>query len=169
MRRAYLAFVLLAAACGSAPAPSPPLAQGAVTQSTDQADAFALSIDIGRWGAMMSEVRGLTGVSDPSPADFVETDDHESPAALTAALRARVADFNRDRVQLCAAHKFGALTCASAYAPAWLRESAGVTPSLAEISRRSSALGDQVMPLWDAVCEDAATGGQSRAEICPME
>lgn len=152
------------------------LCVGACGQTGEQAkapdapegvDPQTLSIEIGRYGAMLSQVEEHTrerpGTGEVDPAQ---------PRELARALRERVWEYNRTRSQLCAKGLFADVACGPAYAPVWISEPAEAAPSLDDLQSRANALGDEVMGLWNAVCEDAASrvpDEQEKMYVCPME
>ncbi len=151
-------FALLLAACG----------QGGQTQAPgepEQSDAFALHIEIGRYGVMLSHVEELTAEQQNAAEPQAE-----DPAELARGLRETVWEYNLMRSQLCARGLYMAVTCGPIYAPVWLADTAA--PSLEELESRSAAVGEEVMRLWGAVCEDARTrepDEQLRMYVCAIE
>lgn len=136
-------------------------------QTSEEPDPFTLNIEIGRYGAMLDQVREHTQERSGS-AEASVTD----PQHLARRLRETVWQYNIERSGLCAKGLYAELTCGPPYAPIWLSEPDSVTPSLADLHARSSAVGDEVMRLWNAVCEDAASrvaDEQERMYVCPME
>lgn len=161
MRLRALVLALCLAACGQG------AEKGKNAETPEAPDPFTLNIEIGRYGAMLSQVREHTqersGNTEPSVTD---------PQHLARRLRETVWQYNLERSQLCAKGLYAELTCGPAYAPVWLSEPDTVTPSLQDLHTRSSAVGDEVMRLWNAVCEDAASRVQDEQErmyVCPME
>lgn len=158
--RIVLTALVMAATLGSAAAVEPP---------EPALDPFDLHIEIGRWGYMMSTVTGHTNDPDGAEPGSEEPGD---PRALARTLRETVWEYNLRRSELCTRGVLVAATCGGGYAPAWLSEPHDAAPSLEELKARSSAVGEVVMPLWDAVCEEAATrveDPQERMYVCPME
>ncbi len=135
-------------------------------------EAFDLNISVGRWSQMMWTVRQHTILPDESVRMMQQEQEGLTAASISRKLRDIAAEYNEGRTRLCRANVLTAASCGPAYAPAWLaaRDAPGLT--LAEVERRSEDLGNQVMPLWDAVCTDAvarSTNHETRTELCPME
>lgn len=151
-------LALLLAACGQNVQQSP-------EQSAEPPDPFDLHIEIGRYGVMLSQVESLTREREPA-AEADVTD----PALLARRLREDVWDYNLTRSRLCAKGLFAEATCGPAYAPVWLADDAA--PTLPELQARSTAVGEEVMRLWNAVCEDARTreaDEDARRYVCAIE
>ena len=133
------------------------------------ADPHNLGIEIGRWGYMLTQVAEHTDGADPP---YVEGRDLDVQRNLARELREVVWTYNLHRSRICAAGVLTAASCGAAYAPHWLSESPSLAPSFTEIARRSTQVGDVVMPFWDAVCADAASRVADEEEkrmVCPME
>jgi hypothetical protein len=132
-------------------------------------DPFGLHIEIGRWSVMNGRVRELT-FDDQRPAPTVEID-YNDPSVMARALRTEVWEYNALSASLCDEGRFTALTCVRAYNPSWLGEAPNVRPSLAALQTRSNAVGERVMPLWDALCDEARAKvpEDERMAVCPME
>lgn len=161
MRQVILATIAIVAlaACGQTEtkAPAAPVA----TQ------AFDLHIEIGRYGAMLSQVRGLTA---ETPA--VAAEDLEQPRALAREIRERAWQYNLDRSRLCGQGILPAASCGPSFNPVWLADPADAELSLAELQTRADALGAEVMPFWNAVCEDArsrVTDEEEKRLVCAIE
>ena len=156
--RFLISLTALAAltACANSPAPAAPL------------DASNLYISISRWGVMLSEVAGL--VADHE-GHATTTGEPGEPRALARSLRETVWTYNLQRSELCAKNDLPELSCGPAYAPAWLTDEPNTAPSLAELDRRSEAVGNVVMPFWDGVCarERAKVPADEQLAVCPME
>ncbi len=130
-------------------------------------DPASLNIEIGRYSAMLGQVSGHTderlGSGDP---EVTEARD------LARRLRETVWEYNLQRSKNCAKGLFTELTCTPAYEPVWIAEPPNAEPTLEEIQTRSDAVGNEVMTLWNAVCEDArarATTDEQRQVACAME
>lgn len=130
-------------------------------------DPFELNIEIGRYGAMLSQVNDHTrerpGSAQPEVTDLRD---------LARRLRETVWEYNLERSRLCAKGLYAELTCGPAYDPVWMSEPDSITPSLEDLRTRANAVGDEVMRLWNAVCADArsrVTDEQERMFVCPME
>lgn len=153
-----LVLALCLAACGQAGD-----TKGGGGQSQDP---FDLNIEIGRYGAMLSQVQDHTrerGNAEPAVTD---------PNELARRLRETVWEYNLERSRLCAKQLYMELTCGPPYAPVWMSEPDAAAPSLEDLQTRSSAVGDEVMRLWNAVCADARAqteNEQERMYVCPME
>jgi hypothetical protein len=161
MKLRALCFAFCLAACGQAgdSAKSP--------DQQDRLDPFDLNIEVGRYGAMLDQVREHTrerpGSAEPSVTD---------PRELARRLRETVWEYNLERSQLCAKGLFTELSCGPAYEPVWISEPETASPSLEDVQTRADAVGDEVMRLWNAVCEDAASrdaDAQQKMYVCPME
>jgi hypothetical protein len=130
-------------------------------------DPFTLNIEIGRYGAMLSQVTGHTQQR-PGSAEPEVTE----PRELARRLRETVWEYNIERSKICAKGLFTEITCTPAYEPVWIAEPPNAEPTLEEIQSRSEAVGREVMALWNAVCEDArtrATSDEERDLACAME
>ena len=162
MKFGVVVLTLALAACGqsSEKAPAAPAAEQGV-------DPSGLQIEIGRYGAMLGQVRGLTAER-PGSAEL----DPTAPREIARALRETVWEFNVDRSQLCAKGLFAEVACGPAYEPVWISEPASAEPTLEDLQIRSTALGEEVMRFWDAVCEDARTrveDAQEKMYVCAIE
>jgi hypothetical protein len=160
MKLRALLLALSVAACGQA-------GQNAEAPAPDRSDPHTLNIEIGRYGAMLSQVidhtaeRPGAGAAEPS-----------EPRELARSLRETVWEYNLQRSRLCAKGLFTDVACGTAYEPIWIAEPASVEPTIDEIGTRSEAVGNEVMRLWNAVCSDAASrveDEQERMYVCPME
>ena len=151
------------------------LALAACGQTGDQAkapegaapDPFDLSIEIGRYGVMLSQIHSLSA-DRPGAAEAEVTD----PRDLARRLRETVWEYNLERSSLCARGLFTEVACGPAYQPVWIGEPTDSAPSVEEIQTRSSAVGEEVMRFWNAVCEDARsreTDEQARQYVCAIE
>jgi hypothetical protein len=162
MKLRALIFAAALAACGQTGE------KGQTTpEPTEAPDPFALQIEIGRYGYMLYQTHELT--AERSGAQ--ETEPSE-PRALARSLREVVWRYNLERSTLCARGLFTDVACGPVYEPVWISEPADATVSLEELQTRASAIGDEVLPFWEAVCEDAKTTAadeEARSQICPME
>ncbi|MGD9966486.1 MAG: hypothetical protein AB7T59_08205 [Hyphomonadaceae bacterium] len=157
-----IALALALAACGQTAEK-----QNDVPTSPAGPDPFDLNIEIGRYGAMLSQVSGQTETR-PGSAEPEVT----APRELARRLRETVWEYNIERSKICAKGLFTEITCTPAYEPVWIAEPPGAEPTLEEIQTRSDAVGREVMTLWNAICEDArtrATTEEDRAAACAME
>ncbi|MBL8547059.1 MAG: hypothetical protein JNL81_11385 [Hyphomonadaceae bacterium] len=129
-------------------------------------DPATLNIEIGRYGAMLSQVSDQT-VERPGSAEPEVTETRD----LARRLREAVWSYNIQRSQLCAKGLFTEVACGSAYEPVWIAEPNTVAPTLEEIQSRADALGAEVQTLWGAVCDDAKSRvpEEERMSVCPME
>jgi hypothetical protein len=158
-----LLIALALAACG----PNPDTAD-APSSEPEHSDAFELNIQIGRYGVMLSQVHGIAGgaVGDGAEADVTD------PQVLARSLREAVWEYNLERSQLCARGLYTAVSCGAAFSPVWINEPATAEPTLAELQTRAAGVGEEVMRLWNAVCEDARAqepDEESRAFVCAIE
>jgi hypothetical protein len=161
MKIRALILALALAACGQnaekAEAP---------TAAPEEPDAMTLNIEIGRYGVMLSQVHGLSGEGADAVADATD------PQVMARALRETVWEYNLERSRLCAGGLYTEITCVPAFAPVWIGEPPTATPTLVELQARSNAVGEEVMRLWNAVCEDARareTDEEARMFVCAME
>ncbi|MEQ1707377.1 MAG: hypothetical protein ABL864_03495 [Terricaulis sp.] len=162
MKFAVVVLTLALAGCGQgsekAPA-APPIEQGV--------DPSGLQIEVGRYGAMLGQVRDLTRER-PGAAEL----DPATPREIARALRETVWEFNVDRSRICAKGLFAEIACGPAYEPVWISEPASAEPTLEDLQIRSTALGEEVMRFWDAVCQDARTrveDAQEKMYVCAIE
>lgn len=130
-------------------------------------DPFNLHIEIGRYGAMLSTVEGLTAETPSAAAE----EDVTAPANLARHLRQNVWEYNLLRSRLCARGLFTQQSCGPSYNPVWLADPADAAVSLEEIQARNQAFGEEVSPLWGAVCDAARQGvpEDEQMAVCPME
>lgn len=162
MRLHAMALALALAACGQAGEK-----QAEVPTAPAGPDPFELNIEIGRYGAMLSQVTGHTGER-PGSAETEVTE----PRELARRLRETVWEYNLERSKLCAKGLFIELTCTPAFEPVWISEPPTAAPTMEEIQSRSESVGGEVMRLWNAVCDDARTRAateQERETACAME
>jgi hypothetical protein len=162
MKLRAMVLALALAACGQTGEK-----QGEVPTGPAGPDPSTLNIEIGRYGAMLGQVTGHTEER-PGSAEPEVT----APGDLARRLRETVWRYNIERSQICAKGLFTELTCTPAYEPVWISEPPNAEPTLEEIQTRSEAVGQEVMTLWDAVCEDARTRAASEDErqvACAME
>jgi hypothetical protein len=161
MKLRAMVLALALAACGQTGEK-----QDAAPAAPAGPDPFSMNIDIGRYGAMLSQIEELTagrpGAGEPEVTE---------PRDLARRLRETVWDYNSARSQLCARGLFADVACGPAYEPVWISEPATAAPTLEELQTRSEAVGAEVIGFWNAVCEDARTRApeEERAQICPME
>lgn len=160
MKLRAIVLALCVAACGQTGE------QAETPAAPEGVDPHALSIEVGRYGAMISQVNDQTferpGTGEADPAQ---------PAAIARSLRERVWQYNIARSQICAKGLFTDVACGPAYEPVWISEPADAAPSLEDLQARSDALGTEVMRLWSAVCEDAEARvpEEEKMSVCPME
>ncbi|MBY0565317.1 MAG: hypothetical protein K2P58_14195 [Hyphomonadaceae bacterium] len=134
----------------------------------EDANAISLSIEIGRYGVMLSQVHALTG---EMPAASAETDASD-PKDMARRLRETVWEYNLERSSLCGRGLYTTLACAPAYEPPWLGEPASAEVSIEDLQIRSVAVGEEVMRFWNAVCADARgrePDEDQRRYVCAME
>ncbi|MEZ5973079.1 MAG: hypothetical protein R3C31_14810 [Hyphomonadaceae bacterium] len=161
MKLRVIVLALALAACGQTGE------QGGETSTTPaHPDPFNLNIEIGRYGAMLSQVNDQTAERPGSTEPEVT-----SQRELARRLREAVWNYNIQRSQLCAKGLFTEVACGSAYEPVWISEPNTVEPTLEEIQSRADALGSEVQTLWGAVCDDARSRvpEEERMSVCPME
>ncbi|MGD9981430.1 MAG: hypothetical protein AB7H66_03650 [Hyphomonadaceae bacterium] len=162
MKVRAIVLALALAACGQTGEK-----QADVPTSPAGPDPSTLNIEIGRYGAMLSQVTGHTenrsGSAEPEVTD---------PRDLARRLRETVWEYNIERSKICAKGLFTEITCTPAYEPVWIAEPPTAEPTLEEIQSRTEAVGAEVQRLWDAICEDArarATTDDAREMACAME
>jgi hypothetical protein len=162
MKSRAIMLALVLAACGQSGEKQEP------TPTTPSGpDPFTLNIEIGRYGVMVSQVTGHTQHR-PGSAEPEIT----SPRELARRLRETVWEYNIERSKICAKGLFTEIACTPAYEPVWIAEPPNAEPTLEEIQTRTDAVGEEVMRLWNAVCEDArtrATSDEERDLACPIE
>lgn len=162
MKLRAIVLALALAACGQTGEK-----QNEVPTAPAGPDPFTLNIEIGRYGAMLNQVTGHTEER-PGSAEPEVT----APRELARRLRETVWEYNIERSKICAKGLFTEITCTPAYEPVWISEPPNAEPTLEEIQTRADAVGEEVMRLWDAVCEDArsrAANEDERFLTCPME
>jgi hypothetical protein len=162
--RAIVLSLLLLAACGQSATTKAPEAPASAALNPQD-----LGIEIGRYGAMLDQVRTLTAdLPDVESPDGEPTD----VRALARSLRERAWAYNLERSRLCARGLYTAQSCGPVFEPVWLSDPADAQPSLDEIKTRADALGAEVQPFWNAVCDDIrarTTGAQEKAYVCAIE
>jgi len=160
MKLRAIVLALLVAACGQTGE------QATTPAAPEGVDPQTLSIEVGRYGAMLSQVNEQTferpGTGEVDPAQ---------PVAIARDLRERVWEYNIARSRICAKGLFAEVACGPAYEPVWISEPADAAPSLEDLQSRADALGTEVTRLWSAVCEDAEArvAEEERMTVCPME
>ena len=161
MRFRAIVLALALAACGQTGEK-----QADVPTGPAGPDPSTLNIEIGRYGAMLSQVSDQSAER-PGSAEPEVTSQRD----LARRLREAVWSYNIQRSQLCSKGLFVETTCGSAYEPVWIAEPDTVEPTLEEIQSRSDALGVEVQRLWGVVCDDAKARvpEEERMAVCPME
>ncbi|MEQ1491410.1 MAG: hypothetical protein ABL932_12760 [Terricaulis sp.] len=161
MKLRAIVLALALAACGETSEQ-----QAEVPTAPAGPDPATLNIEIGRYGAMLSQVSDQS-MERPGSVEPEGTETRD----LARRLREAVWNYNIQRSQLCAKGLFTEIACGSAYEPVWISEPNTVEPTLAEIQSRSDALGTEVQTLWGAVCDDAKSRvpEEERMSVCPME
>ena len=161
MKLRAIVLALALAACGQTGEK-----QGEVPTGPAGPDPSTLNIEIGRYGAMLSQVSDQTAER-PGSAEPEVTSQRD----LARRLREAVWTYNLQRSQLCSKGLFVERACGPAYEPVWISEPETVEPTLEEIQSRSDALGTEVQNLWGAVCDDAKSRvpEDERMSVCPME
>lgn len=162
MKVRAILLALALAACGQA-------GNQAKTEApaNEAPDPFDLSIEIGRYGVMLSQVHSLTG-DQPGSTETEVTE----PRDLARRLRETVWEYNLERSSLCARGLYTAVSCAPSYQPVWIGEAADTAPTVEELAVRSRAVGEEVMRFWNTVCEDARTretDEQAKMYVCAIE
>ncbi len=160
MKLRALVLALALAACGQTGEP-------AKTQASEAADPFNMSIEVGRYGVMLSQIDSLTRET-PSTVE----QDVTAPADLARRLRETVWEYNLARSNLCARGLYTQVSCVPTYQPVWIGEPVDSTPSLEELQTRSTAVGEEVMGFWNTVCEaarTAETNEEARGYVCAIE
>lgn len=162
MRFKALILAAALAACGQS------AEKGEAPPAADEPpNAISLSIEAGRYGVMLSQIHSLTG-DRPGAGES----DASDPQDIARRLREVVWEYNMERSSLCARGLFSELSCAPAFMPVWLGEPASVAPTLEELQTRSTAVGEEVMRFWRAVCDDARTretDEEAREYVCAIE
>lgn len=156
------AWMMAACVMGCAHAPA---SEAQTPEETPEA--FVLSIDIGRYGVMLSHVADNSDEL-PDAGEVVS----EAPRELARRLRETVWTYNLQRSRLCARGLFVEASCGPALSPAWMTEPDAAEPTLAEVEARSEEVGAHVMALWDAVCESArarVSDEEERMYVCAIE
>ncbi|HET9231648.1 MAG TPA: hypothetical protein VFO00_10200 [Vitreimonas sp.] len=160
MKLRALLLALCVVACGQ------PTEKAKAPEPGASADPFDLNIEVGRYGVMLNQVAEHTG---ERPGLEPEVTD---PRDLARRLRETVWEYNLERSRLCAKGVLPEATCGPSHEPVWISEPATAAPSLDDIQIRSAAVGAEVMRLWNAVCEDAASrveDEQERMYVCAIE
>lgn len=160
MKLRVLILAVLLAACGQNAAKGPNAPERPRTPED-------LQIQVGRYGVMLDQVHSLTaerpGANEQAPTEL---------AAMARSLRESVWTYNVERSQLCGRGLFTEVSCGPSFQPVWISEAADAAPSFEELQNRSTAVGSEVMRLWNAVCADARTretNQQDRMYVCAME
>jgi hypothetical protein len=155
-------LALVLAACGQgAEEPTAPA-------EPERSEAFELNIQVGRYGVMLNQVHSLAGGAAGAEAEFDATD----PQVLARALRETVWEYNLERSQLCGRGLYVEVSCGAAFAPVWIAEPPTAEPTFEELQARAAAVGEEVMRLWGAVCEDARArepDEEARDFVCAIE
>jgi hypothetical protein len=158
MKLRALLLALCVAACGQA--------EQAKAPGSDAPNADDLNIEIGRYGVMVGHVNGLTAERPGLDPEVTE------PRDLARRLRETVWEYNLERSRLCSKGLYAEVSCGPAYEPVWISEPETTAPSLEDLQVRSVAVGNEVMRLWDTVCEDARSrveDEQERMYVCAIE
>lgn len=162
MKFRAIVLALAVAACGQTGEK-----QGEVPTGPAGPDPFELNIEIGRYAVMLDQVSGHTQERPGSAEPEVS-----APRDLARRLRETVWEYNIERSRICAKGLFTEITCTPAYEPVWIAEPPNAEPTLEEIQSRSQAVGQEVMTLWNAICEDARTraaSDEARQLACAIE
>lgn len=168
MRSLVMIFALNLAACTPV-APPPAPAQGGEAATAEAIDPMNLQIEVGRWGAMVSQIEEYTPTPLNPPAPEAER------AAMNASLRRTWGEAIAARAALCAGGWKVETTCQQGLLiPSWLSsEPFQTAPTIAELQARSDALGAFVMPLWEEICAEQKAkhkeGSDDALMTCPME
>jgi hypothetical protein len=126
-----------------------------------------LSIDIGRLGVINDSI---VEAWKKRRADENQKSRYD-PAELSSWLRAEVWHYNGLRESLCNDRYLVNASCGKPYLPAWIRESSVNTPSDRVLEQRQGELSDQIVRLWDAVCDDLKkrVPEEDAREFCSIE
>lgn len=166
--RSYLLALVLLAACGQSTTP----AKAPEAPAAHAPDANDLQITIGRYGVMLDHVATLTReLPDAAPAAAAQGAPTDT-SALARQLREGAWEYNLVRSKLCARGLYTAQSCGPAFEPVWISDPASAQPTLAEIQQRAEALGEEVQPFWNTVCDDArnrAANEQDKMYVCAIE
>jgi len=158
LRAAILALAL--AACGQT-------GEQAKSADAEPLDPFAMSVEVGRYGVMLSQIQNIN-----SETPDATEQDVTAPADLARRLRETVWRYNLTRSELCARGLHTQVSCGPTFQPVWMGEPTDSAPSLEELQTRNAAVGDEVMRFWNAVCEaarTAETNEEARAYVCAIE
>lgn len=161
MKLRGLLLALCVVACG------PPAEKAKGPEASQAPDPFELQIEIGRYSVMLDQTENLTAER-PDLTDL----NRQEPRALARSLRHVVWQYNLDRSRLCARGILTEASCGPSLQPVWIAEPDTAEPSLQELQERSTAVGEEVMRFWNAVCEDARareTDEQERMYVCAIE
>lgn len=161
MNLRVLVFALALAACGQSNPTS-----GRSTTTTEELTPQTLQIDIGRTGAMLSNVRALT---EEMPA--VQENDPTALREMARALREAVWEYNLERSRLCGMGLYTTVSCGAAYQPVWIGETPDSEPTLQILNERNQGLRAEVSRFEEAICNDARqrVPENERMAVCPME
>lgn len=168
MRSLVMMVALGLSACTPVKPPPPPVPSGEIIP-TAAIDPMTLQIEIGRWGAMVSQIEELT----PQPANAPKPEAERM--AMNASLRRGWDQAISARAGLCAGGWHVERTCSEGLLiPTWLTsEPYQTAPTYTELQARSDALGAFVMPLWEEVCAEQKAkhkeGSEEAMLTCPME
>jgi hypothetical protein len=137
---------------------------------SERVDPHVLSIEIGRWGVMLSQIEDYRPWADRETETPVQ-----ERVRLAAELREQVWRYNAERTRICSEGAITSASCGASYLPAWLNEAPGAAPTLETLQSRSDEVAKRVGPLWDAACEqmhahpDERMNAEEQPDICPME
>jgi hypothetical protein len=140
-------------------------------------DIWEMTIMAGRYGVMLSQARAILGMSEPADRayDHLSSDQRDETRERVRLARYQVAvasEFFADAALACvksdAPGNIRTLACTHrGGAPAHLRAQA--RPNLEALSKRNDALGELIMPWWDAVCATAPKPAEGEDPACVME
>lgn len=161
MKLRALVFALALAACGQSNT-----ATGTATTAPEELTPQTLQIDIGRTGAMISNVRAIT---EEMPA--AQENDPTALREMARALREAVWQYNLERSRLCGNGLYTTVSCGAAYQPVWIGETPDSEPTLEILNERNEGLRAEVSRFEEAICNDARSKvpENERMSVCPME
>jgi hypothetical protein len=147
------------------------------TMEAPAPDIWEMTIMAGRYGVMLSQARAILGLAQPAlagenPLASERQGERQERHALARYQVAVASEFFADTALACAKsdapRDIRVLACSHQNGvPAHLRKP--VRPHLGALSARNDALGEIIMPWWDAVCALAPKPGAGEDPACVME